>query len=282
MRASALLRCSPARQCYPFTVGSRLARTALPCALLWVLGSPAIAADWQVRRASPAPLLDAALVALWQRPDDAALARRAIQLAGRRGTPALRQRLRAHAESSADYAGYEAYAQVLTAMGDAAAAATAYEQALRLRPDSSAAMAGRARALAATGDASAAAAYDQALAHEERPAARRKLLEGAFALLPAEPHGADLERAIALRRDLARLAPGDDRAAVALSELLEHAGRPAEAAAVLDAHGASAAPRVTRGPAARRVGRSGDRRPRCRRADGALARGPGGRPAAAP
>ena len=186
---------------------------------------------------SPAPLLDAALVALWQRPDDAALARRAIQLAGHRGTPALRQRLRAHAESSADYAGYEAYAQVLTAMGDAAAAAAAYEEALRLRPDSSAAMAGRARALAAAGDASAAAAYDQALAHEQRPAARRKLLEGALALLPAEPRGADLERAIALRRDIARLAPGDDRAALALSELLEHAGRPEEAAAALDARG---------------------------------------------
>ena len=135
---------------------------------------------------------------------------------------------------------------------------------MRLRPDSSAAMAGRARALAAAGDASAAAAYDQALAHEQRPAARRKLLEGALALLPAEPRGADLERAIALRRDLARLAPGDDRAAVALSELLEHAGR---------ADGARP-PRWTRTPrrarasrlrAARLRGesaRSGDRRPR--------------------
>ena len=219
-------------------VGSRLARTALPCALFWALGSPASAADWQVRRASPAPLLDAALVALWQRPDDAVLAHRAIELAGHGGTPALRQRLRAHAESSADYPGYEAYAQVLNAMGDAAAAASAYEEALRLRPDSSAAMAGRARALAAVGDASAPAAYDQALAHEQRPAARRKLLEGALALLPAEPRGADLERAIALRRDIARLAPGDDRAALALSELLEHAGRPEDAATALDAHAA--------------------------------------------
>ena len=219
-------------------MGSRLARTALPCALLWALGWPATAADWQVRRTSPAPLLDAALVALWQRPDDGALARRAIQLAGQHGSGfAPAAPARARRDAAADYAGYEAYAQVLTAMGDAPAAAAAYEEALHLRPESSAALAGRAQALAAAGDASAAGAYDQALAHEQRPAARRKLFEGALALLPSEPHGADLERAVALRRELARLAPGDDRAALALSELLEHAGRPDEAAAALEARG---------------------------------------------
>ncbi|HVY40038.1 MAG TPA: hypothetical protein VHM31_18995, partial [Polyangia bacterium] len=150
-------------------MGSRLARTALPCVLLWALGSPAGAADWQVRRASPAPLLDAAIGALWQRPDDAALARRAVQLAGHRGAAALRQRLRAHADAAGDYSGYEAYAQVLAAMGDPGAAAAAYEQALHQRPDAAAALAGRARALAASGDPAAAAAYDQALAREQRP-----------------------------------------------------------------------------------------------------------------
>ncbi|MES1209669.1 MAG: tetratricopeptide repeat protein, partial [Pseudomonadota bacterium] len=239
-------------------MGSRLARTALPCALLWALGSPASAADWQVRRASPAPLLDAALVALWQRPDDGPLARRAIQLAGHGGAAALRQRLRAHAEATADYAGYEAYAQVLTAMGDGAAAAAAFEEALHLRPESSSALAGRARALAAAGDASAAAAYDQALAHEQRPAARRKLLDGALALVPAEPRGADLERAIALRREIARLAPGDDRAALALSDLLEHAGRPDDAAAALEARGPSGAHAALALRAARLRGQSAD------------------------
>jgi tetratricopeptide (TPR) repeat protein len=222
-------------------VGPRLARAALPCAVLWALGSPAAAADWQVRRASPAPLLDAAVVALWQHPDDGALARRVVQLAGRRGAAALRQRLRAHAEAAADYAGYEAYARVLTALGDAPAAAVAYEQALQRRPESPAALEGHARALAAAGDASASAAYDQALAHEQRPPARRNLLEGAIALLPAEPRGADLERAIALRREIDRLAPDDAGAALALSELLEQAGRPEEAAAVLEAKGRSAA-----------------------------------------
>ncbi|MES1166151.1 MAG: hypothetical protein ABUR63_10350, partial [Verrucomicrobiota bacterium] len=225
---------------------------------MWALGAPATAADWQVHRASTAPLLDAALLALWQRPDDSQLAHRAIQLAGHGGAAALRERLRAHARAAADYGGYEAYAQVLAALGDAPAAAAAYEEALRLRPESSAALAGRARALGAAGDASAGGAYDQALAHERRPAPRRKLLEGALALLPAEPHGPDLERALALRRDLARLAPGDDRAALALSELLEHAGRLEEAAAVLEERGPSGAHAAMALRAARLRGESAD------------------------
>ncbi len=197
-------------------------------------------------------------MALWQRPDDGGLARRATQLAGRRGAASLRDRLRAHADAAADYAGYEAYAQVLAAMGDAAAAAAAYERALHLRPESSAALAGRARSLAAAGDAAAAVAYDQALAHEQRPDARRKLLGGAIALLPTEPRGADLERAITLRREVARLAPADDRAALALSELWERAGRPDQAAAALEGLGPAGAHPALMLRAARLRGESAD------------------------
>ena len=296
-----------------FGVGSRLARTALPCAFLWALGSTAVAADWQVRRTSPAPLLNTALVALSQRPRRHRT--RAPGHQARRSPwqlPALRQRLRAHAESSADYAGYEGYAQVLTAIGDGAAAAAAYEQALRQRPDSSAALAGRARALAAAGDASAAAGV------QPGPRARRaagrtpQVAGGRDRALACGTHGADYGRAIALRRDIARLAPGDDRAVLALSEFLEHAGHPEQAAAALDARirqepweGSSNLPRRLRwakpssvnaappartphsalraSPTARRVGGSGRRRASAgRHADRAVARRPGGRPPAAP
>ncbi|HVY38542.1 MAG TPA: HEAT repeat domain-containing protein, partial [Polyangia bacterium] len=101
-------------------------------------------------------------------------------------------------------------------------------------------------------------AYDQALAREQRPAARRKLLDGALALLPADPHGADLERAVTLRREVARLAPGDERTALALSELLDHAGRLDEAAAALEARGPSAAHGSLALRAARLRGQSSD------------------------
>lgn len=202
--------------------------------MAWALASSSARADWQVRRGSNAPLLDAAVSALWHRPDDLPLARRTVQLAGRAGRDALLKRLRAHAQKRASYAGHEAYAHVLFLLDDPRGAAAAFEAALRLSPASSAALAGYARALAAAGDPGAAAAYDQALASEHRPAARRELLERALALLPPDPRGADLERAVALRRKVAQIAPRDPRAASALADLLEQAGRPDQAADALD------------------------------------------------
>ena len=218
--------------CYALAVGLRPA--VLACAVAWTLASPSAHADWQVRRSSTAPLLDAALSALWHRPDDLALARRTVQLAGRAGRDALLKRLRAHAQERASYAGYESYAHVLLLLDDPRGAAAAFDAALHESPACSAALAGRARALAAASDPGAAAAYDRALDSEHRPAARRELLEHALALLPPDPRGSDLERAVALRREVARLAPHDLRAAAALADLLEQAGRPEQAADALD------------------------------------------------
>ncbi|HXU64323.1 MAG TPA: tetratricopeptide repeat protein, partial [Polyangia bacterium] len=201
------------------------------------LASSSARADWQVRRSSNAPLLDAALSALWQRPDDLSLARRAVQLAGRAGREGLLKRLRAHAQERESYAGYESYAHVLLLLDEPRGAAAAFEAALRASPASSAALAGEARALAAAGDPGAPAAYDRALDSEHRPAARRELLERALALLPPDPRGPDLERAVALRREVTRIAPHDLRAAAALADLLEQAGKPEQAADALDPTG---------------------------------------------
>ena len=85
--------------------------------------------------------------ALEERPDDEALARRLVQLAGHRGAAAVRDRLRVRAAGATSYAPCAAYAQLLLALGDAPAAATAFGEALRLSPEAPAALAGRARAL---------------------------------------------------------------------------------------------------------------------------------------
>ncbi|HEY5088927.1 MAG TPA: HEAT repeat domain-containing protein, partial [Polyangia bacterium] len=117
-----------------------------------------------------------------------------------------------------------------------AEAARAFAEALKVAPDSVAALVGRARALAGTGAvAEAVAAYDQALEHERRPPLRRRLIEAELALLAREP-GADLEHRLALRRELVTLAPESDAEAGRLADLLESAGRPAEAAQTLERH----------------------------------------------
>ncbi|HXJ19583.1 MAG TPA: HEAT repeat domain-containing protein [Polyangia bacterium] len=212
----------------------RLALGAL--AALFALAARTANAAWQVHGRSPEALLDAAVAELQRHPDDPTVARRAVQLAGRRGRAALAERLRVRAAARGDYASRAAYAQALLAAEDFATAAAAFDDALRVAPRAPAALAGRARALAAAGNTEAAArAYDRALAEERRPPARRRLIDGALASLPSRPAGADLDRAIALRRELAQLAPSDDRAAEALADLLERAGRTDEAATALEA-----------------------------------------------
>jgi tetratricopeptide (TPR) repeat protein len=191
-------------------------------------------ADWQVRRDGSGALVERAEKAMHDRPDDDALARRLVRLAGRRGAAGLRARFGARASGSTSYDAIAAYAQVLLALGDAPAAAAAFGDALRLAPGSPAALAGRARALAATASPDAGAAYDEAIARQSRPTPRRRLVEAALEILPTDAHGADLERLIALRRELVRLAPDDDRQAERLADALAEAGRPAEAAAVLE------------------------------------------------
>jgi HEAT repeat protein/Flp pilus assembly protein TadD len=202
------------------------------------------AADWQVHRDDTRALLERAERALREQPDDDAVARRVVQLAGRAGRAALVARFRARAQQAdAGYTPVAAYARLLLATGDGAAAAAAFGDALRLDPKSIPALVGRARAQAAAGAATdAIASYDEALRLEQRPAARRRLIEAELTLLvgariqaPDAPARPDLERIIALERELAGLDPDRDAGAARLADVLEQAGRPAEAAAVLEA-----------------------------------------------
>ena len=194
-------------------------------------------ADWQVHRDGSRALVDRAEQALRDRPDDEALARRLVQIAGHKQAAGLRERFRARAAASTSYAPMAAYAQLLLALPDAPAAATAFGEALRLAPDAPAALAGRARALALARSSEAVAAYEAAIKREARPPVRRRLIEAELALLssdaPGAP-GADHERIVELRRELARLAPDSDRAAEQLADALAEVGRPGEAAAILE------------------------------------------------
>jgi tetratricopeptide (TPR) repeat protein len=213
-------------------VGRRLVLAAVLAVAAW----PSARADWQVHRDGSAALLERGERALRENPDDEALARRVVQLAGRRGAAALRARFRARAFPAAQYAALAAYAQLLLALGDAPEAAAVFAEALKIAPDSVAARTGRARALALTGAvAEALGAYDQALERERRPAARRRLIEAELALDAGQAGGGDLSRRIALRRELVRLAPDSDTEAGRLADLLEGAGRPREAAEALEA-----------------------------------------------
>ena len=207
-----------------------------------VVGAGAARADWQVHRNGSHALVDRAEQALRDRPDDDALARRLVELAGPKQTAGLRERFRVRAAASTSYAPMAAYAQLLLALRDAPAAATAFGEALRVSPDAPAALAGRARALALAGSSEAVAAYEAAIKREARPPARRRLIEAELALLtsdapgqaPGPARGTDPEQVVRLRRELARLAPDSDRAAEELAEALARAGRPGEAAAILE------------------------------------------------
>ena len=117
------------------------------------------------------------------RPDDDALARRLVQIAGRRQAAGLRERFRASAAASTSYGPKTAYAQLLLALRDGPAAALAFGEALRVVPDAPAALAGRARALALAGSPEAPDAYEAAIGHELRPPSRRRLIEAELALL---------------------------------------------------------------------------------------------------
>jgi tetratricopeptide (TPR) repeat protein len=219
-------------------------RRRLVIAGVWVtavLGAWPARADWQVHRDGSTALFDRAEQALRENPDDDRLAERVVQLAGRRGAGALRARFRARAEGATSYAPRAAYAQLLLALGDATTAAAAFDAALRLAPDAPASLAGRARALAMSGSSDAAVAFERAIAREARPAQRRRLIEAALAVvsggaqdLPGTARAVDLDRVVALRRELARLEPENDRRAEQLADALAQAGRPAEAAQLLE------------------------------------------------
>jgi tetratricopeptide (TPR) repeat protein/HEAT repeat protein len=190
-------------------------------------------ADWQVRRTDNGALVEQAARALGERPDDDALARRLVRIAGKGGSGHLVEEFRAAAGAVPPrYASIAAYAQLLLALGRFDEAVREFELALAARPGATAALVGRARALASAGHRTEAlAAYDEALRAEQRPRERRRLLDAALALVA---QGDDIEREIALRREVAALEPSNDAAAERLADALERAGRPADAAAVLE------------------------------------------------
>ena len=199
-------------------------------------------ADWQVHRDGSRALVEQAERALLERPDDGQLARRLVRLTGPSGRTALRGRFEARARKLRTYPGLAAYAQLLLALGDARAAADTFAEALELEPRSLPSSVGRARALTAAGaPTEAIAAYREALRIEQRAAARRPLIDAELALLAqaASQPGATrdreaTERAVALRKELVDLEPGSDAAIERWADALEQAGRPAEAAEVLE------------------------------------------------
>ena len=224
----------------------------LAALLLLTVGRGVARADWQVHRGDSGALLERAEQALRERPDDDEVARRLVRIAGPRGQAALAERFRARAAGATGYAPLAAYARLLLAQGDPAAAAAFAGGASRIA-QSVPALAGRARALAAAGATDEAlAGYDEALRLEQRPAARRRLVEAELAIVAARstdsPATEDLERTVTLRRELATVDPDRDGSAARLADALEQAGRPAEAAAVLEARLAAG----TRGGEARR------------------------------
>jgi tetratricopeptide (TPR) repeat protein/HEAT repeat protein len=231
--------------------------TRYPAILFWVrrpvtlaalvavaAGAPPARADWQVRGHDRAAVVDQAARALAERPDDDALARRLVATAGKAGQERLRAQFHDQAEAAPPrYAAVAAYAQLALALHDFDEAARAFDRALKLRPASGPALAGKALALASGGKhAEALEAFDQALRRDLAPRERRRLLAAELGLLAPE----DLEREIEVRRALCALDPRDDAAAERLADALERAGRPAEAADVLEA-------RIPSGRAAERL-----------------------------
>ena len=155
-----------------------------------------------------------------------------VASSGSRGRPTGRRSWRdsgLRAQNATTYAPLAAYARLLSAHGDAAGAAAGFSEALRVSPDSVPALVGRARALAVTGDRKGSlATYERALAHENRPSARRRLIEAQLELLAGFPDDADpvpRERSVQLRRELTALDPDHDGAAERLADALERAGR---------------------------------------------------------
>jgi len=227
-------------------------RTILLGALASILAvfappSPSLHAEWEVRRRGNEGLIEQAARALAERPTDRALASKLVRMADKARLARLLDSFKARAQASpTSYAAVMAYAQLLRAAGSARPAIELFEKAATLHPDSADPISAMAAALKDAGDQKAAvAAYERALPLERRPPERRRVLQALIALC-GDP--ADAEHELGARRELVKLDPGDEGAALALADLLERTGHPDEGARVLEAR----VPRVPGGPGVQR------------------------------
>jgi tetratricopeptide (TPR) repeat protein len=191
------------------------------------------AADWQVKRDSGRALREQALRALLSRPEDPALAARALRGAGQAEAERTLQRAATAAgEPDAAYSRVLAHAQLLVAAGRPAEAATEFARAIALRPSAAAAQTGRAHALEKQGHVTEAlAAYAAAATLEKVPGRRRVLLQTAAAL--AARVGATAAE-VEARRGLVAERPADVTLNLTLARALGRAGQAAEGSALLE------------------------------------------------
>lgn len=180
----------------------------------------------------PADPIGQAVRSLLERPEDDALASRAVKALGRSGTRELVDRLRASRKGSNSFAVDLAVGQVLLQTNDHEGAEAALSGACALRPGNLAAQRARGRALAALGrSAEAAAAFEEALHLARGPRARVELLD---ALVNA-CRGAGLEeRELSALGEALRLRPREPARVLRLARALQRAGRSHEAAATLE------------------------------------------------
>ncbi|HXI54535.1 MAG TPA: HEAT repeat domain-containing protein, partial [Polyangia bacterium] len=166
-------------------------------------------------------------------PDDPVHAARLRRAAGRQALSKLLPEFQQRAESAPpQYASLEAYGRLLQLCGRPAEAAAWFTRAAQLRPTLVAPVAARAAALKATGDrGGAVAAYTAALELATKPAEQRLILES---LLPLLTDAADLEREVAVRRQLAQLMPRNPVVSDGLVAALAKAGHAGDAAQILE------------------------------------------------
>ncbi len=214
---------------------ARVAAAALSIGLTAASVGSDARADWEVKRTEDGALVRQAAHALAARPDDRALAARLVRLAGKQRLAALLAKFEARANAApGNYNTATAYAQLLLAAGKFEEAAARFGAVAQAHPATAAAQRGHAAALAAAGRREdAAAAYRTALAHARLPGERRGIL---LALLAISSLPEEIERELEVRRALLALEtpPGSDATAEDLAAALDRAGRPREAADLLE------------------------------------------------
>ncbi len=199
---------------------------------IWLCGTAA-SADWEVKRRSGAGLHQQAVRALVASPDAPGLAARVLRASGAGDAAATIALLRAAAaKSPTSYGPVEALAQALRAAGRDDEAAEVFARAMLIKPAATAPALGRARALATARKTEAAfTAYDAALTRSRGNSERRVVLQAMVALATGAGDG---ERELRARRELAQASTADPQATLDLAAALARAGRPGEAAQIIE------------------------------------------------